>query len=76
MWWWFGGAGHDGDWVEVPLLDELTTRSRRLIACYGNNDGPALRARLPEIARADLDPTPAGRRNRPAEIVAPCPEPM
>jgi putative phosphoesterase len=22
---------------------------------YGNNDGPALRARLPEVARADLD---------------------
>jgi putative phosphoesterase len=46
---------HAGDWVDVPLLEELTTRSRRLIACYGNNDGPALRARLPEIARADLD---------------------
>jgi len=46
---------HAGDWVDVPLLDELTARSRRLIACYGNNDGPALRARLPEIARADLD---------------------
>jgi predicted phosphodiesterase len=26
-----------------------------LIACYGNNDGPALRRRLPEIARAELD---------------------
>jgi len=46
---------HAGDWVDVPLLDELTVRSRRLIGCYGNNDGPALRARLPEIARADLD---------------------
>lgn len=46
---------HAGDWVDVPLLDELTARSARLIACYGNNDGPALRARLPEIARADLD---------------------
>jgi uncharacterized protein len=45
---------HAGDWVDVPLLDELAARSRRLIACYGNNDGPALRARLPEIARADL----------------------
>jgi uncharacterized protein len=46
---------HAGDWVDVPLLDKLTNRSRRLIACYGNNDGPDLRARLPEIARADLD---------------------
>jgi uncharacterized protein len=46
---------HAGDWVDVPLLDELTARSRQLIACYGNNDGPALRARLPEVARAELD---------------------
>jgi putative phosphoesterase len=46
---------HAGDWVEVPLLDALTGRAKRLIACYGNNDGPALRERLPEIARADLD---------------------
>jgi len=45
---------HAGDWVDVPLLDELTARSRRLIACYGNNDGPALRARLPEVGRAEL----------------------
>ena len=46
---------HAGDWVDVGLLDLLSTRSKRLIGCYGNNDGPALRARLPEIARADLD---------------------
>lgn len=46
---------HAGDWVDVPLLDELTARSQRLIGCYGNNDGPALRSRLPEIARAELD---------------------
>ncbi|MGA5301016.1 metallophosphoesterase family protein [Nucisporomicrobium flavum] len=46
---------HAGDWVEVPILDAFESRSRRLIACYGNNDGPALRARLPEIARATLD---------------------
>jgi len=45
---------HAGDWVDVPLLDALEQRSRRLVACYGNNDGPALRARLPLIARADL----------------------
>jgi putative phosphoesterase len=42
---------HAGDWVEVALLDELEARSRRLLACWGNNDGPALRARLPEVAR-------------------------
>jgi putative phosphoesterase len=46
---------HAGDWVDVPLLDDLQARSKRLIACYGNNDGPALRARLPEIARDELD---------------------
>ncbi|HEY7273123.1 MAG TPA: metallophosphoesterase [Actinoplanes sp.] len=46
---------HAGDWVDLPLLDALEARSARLIACYGNNDGPALRRRLPEIARADLD---------------------
>lgn len=45
---------HAGDWVEVPLLDELEARSKRLIGVYGNNDGADLRARLPEIARADL----------------------
>src|SRR3954449_7930968 len=46
---------HAGDWVDVPLLDALERRARRLIACYGNNDGPALRARLPEVGRAELD---------------------
>jgi hypothetical protein len=45
---------HAGDWVDVALLDELEARSERLIGVYGNNDGPALRARLPEIARAEL----------------------
>ncbi|MBF6221587.1 metallophosphoesterase [Nocardia abscessus] len=46
---------HAGDWVELALLDRLEARSERLIGVYGNNDGPALRARLPEIARAELD---------------------
>nr|WP_196788972.1 metallophosphoesterase [Streptomyces caniscabiei] len=45
---------HAGDWVDEDTLDLLQARSRRLIAVYGNNDGPGLRARLPEIARADL----------------------
>ena len=39
---------HAGDWVSPDLLDALEARSRRLIACWGNNDGPALRERLPE----------------------------
>jgi uncharacterized protein len=46
---------HAGDWVEEDLLDRVLARGRRLIGVYGNNDGPALRARLPEVARADLD---------------------
>jgi uncharacterized protein len=46
---------HAGDWVEAGLLDELEARSKRLIGVYGNNDGADLRARLPEIARVDLD---------------------
>ncbi|MGY2011755.1 metallophosphoesterase family protein [Nocardia gipuzkoensis] len=46
---------HAGDWVELALLDRLEARSRRLIGVYGNNDGPALRARLPEIAHAEFD---------------------
>ncbi|MFE7741329.1 metallophosphoesterase family protein [Nocardia sp. NPDC057455] len=45
---------HAGDWVEVALLDRLEARSARLIGVYGNNDGPELRARLPEIAHAEV----------------------
>ena len=45
---------HAGDWVDVPLLDALEQRSARLVAVVGNNDGPALRGRLPEVARAEL----------------------
>ncbi|HEX5142573.1 MAG TPA: metallophosphoesterase family protein, partial [Mycobacterium sp.] len=45
---------HAGDWVDVALLDQLVRRSKRLVACWGNNDGPKLRARLPERADADL----------------------
>ena len=46
---------HAGDWVEVALLDELEQRANRLIACWGNNDGADLRARLPERADVTLD---------------------
>jgi len=46
---------HAGDWVEEPLLDEFEARARRLVAVYGNNDGPALRRRLPEVAEVDLE---------------------
>ena len=46
---------HAGDWVCVELLDALVARSRRLIGVVGNNDGPALRARLPEVVAVELD---------------------
>jgi uncharacterized protein len=46
---------HAGDWVEAALLDELEARSRRLVGVFGNNDGPTLRARLPEVARTTID---------------------
>ena len=49
---------HAGDWVDSSLLDALEARAARLVACWGNNDGPELRARLPE--RADV--TLAGLR--------------
>ncbi|MFC4945234.1 metallophosphoesterase family protein [Pseudonocardia sp. GCM10023141] len=45
---------HAGDWVSVAALDALEARAARLVGCYGNNDGPALRARLPEVARVEL----------------------
>ncbi|MGW3990499.1 metallophosphoesterase family protein [Streptomyces sp. NPDC004830] len=45
---------HAGDWVDADTLDLLENRCRRLVAVYGNNDGPELRARLPEVAYAEL----------------------
>jgi putative phosphoesterase len=45
---------HAGDWVDVALLDRLAARARRLVGVYGNNDGPPLRARLPELADVEL----------------------
>jgi putative phosphoesterase len=45
---------HAGDWVDEAALDAIEARAARLIACHGNNDGPGLRRRLPEIAYATL----------------------
>ena len=45
---------HAGDWVDEPSLDALESRARRLVGVYGNNDGPELRRRLPEIAEVEL----------------------
>lgn len=46
---------HAGDWVDVALLDALEARATRLLGVWGNNDGPPLRARLPEVARAEVE---------------------
>jgi len=45
---------HAGDWCTADLLDELERRASRVIGVHGNNDGPDLRRRLPEVARAEL----------------------
>lgn len=45
---------HAGDWVDTATLDLLADRSKLLLGVHGNNDGPELRARLPEVARAEL----------------------
>jgi putative phosphoesterase len=45
---------HAGDWVDAATLDLLEARAKRLIGVWGNNDGPELRRRLPEVAHAEL----------------------
>lgn len=61
---------HAGDWMDPGLLDELEARAARLVACWGNNDGTELRARLPETAVADVgacgSPSPTRPGQRPA----------
>lgn len=46
---------HAGDWVSADLLDQLEARSADLLGCYGNNDGPELRNRLPLVGRREID---------------------
>ncbi|MGF7234390.1 MAG: metallophosphoesterase family protein [Frankia sp.] len=50
---------HAGDWVSLEFMTRLEARTTahggRLIGVWGNNDGDDLRARLPEVARVDLD---------------------
>jgi len=45
---------HAGDWVRVEALDELEQHGE-VLGVYGNNDGPDLRARLPEVAHRELE---------------------
>jgi uncharacterized protein len=49
------GVVHAGDWVDEATLDLLLARSPRVIGVAGNNDGAALHARLPEVARAEVE---------------------
>lgn len=49
---------HAGDWCSVDAVGLLQARTARLVACWGNNDGPDVRELLPE--RADV--TLAGLR--------------
>ncbi|MFE9137719.1 metallophosphoesterase family protein [Streptomyces sp. NPDC007355] len=44
---------HAGDWTDEATLDLLESRARHLVGVYGNNDGPDLRQRLPEVARGE-----------------------
>ena len=45
---------HAGDWVDLASFEALSKRSRRLVACWGNNDGDELRALMPERADVSL----------------------
>ncbi len=45
---------HAGDWVSASVLDDLTGHGD-VLGVFGNNDGPDLRARLPEVARREVD---------------------
>ncbi|MGU3438385.1 metallophosphoesterase family protein [Actinomycetes bacterium M1A6_2h] len=46
---------HAGDWMALDLLDALESRSKDLLACWGNNDGDDVRSRLPEVARRTIE---------------------
>lgn len=45
---------HAGDWVSAGVLDELQ-RHGEVLGVWGNNDGADLRARLPEVARREIE---------------------
>jgi putative phosphoesterase len=45
---------HAGDWVSASVLHELAQHAE-VLGVYGNNDGPELRDRLPEIARREIE---------------------
>ena len=46
---------HAGDWVGVDLLERLRAATPQLIGVWGNNDGPDIRAQLPDAAHVALE---------------------
>jgi uncharacterized protein len=46
---------HAGDWVDLETLDLIESRSRVFHGVHGNNDGPELRERLPEVVRFTVE---------------------
>ena len=46
---------HAGDWIDLPTYELLADRARQLHGVYGNNDGPDLRQRLPEVAHFTVE---------------------
>ena len=49
------GVVHAGDWVDVATLELLEARAPFVLGCAGNNDGPELHRRLPEVARLEVE---------------------
>ncbi len=45
---------HAGDWVHASVLDGLLEHGD-VLGVWGNNDGADLRARLPEVARREIE---------------------
>ena len=53
---------HAGDWVETSLLDQLESRSKRLLACWGNNELGQVGDGLQQFLRPSLEECPLLRR--------------
>ena len=49
------GVVHAGDWVDVATLELLEAHAPFVLGCAGNNDGPELHRRLPEVARLEVE---------------------
>jgi putative phosphoesterase len=45
---------HAGDWVAASVVEDLA-RHGEVVGVYGNNDGPDVRALLPEVARRTIE---------------------